>query len=574
MKPSTSNRWRIPVRVAILVAFAFALAPCSPTEAEELEAMVVATSGEDIPGRAATLGFVESPVIRPPGVAYFSATGFGSAVDTGFFRASSEGLTLLVAEGDPSPDGNGNFGTMGGHVPFVNSAGEIAFFNALTGTLGGLADSWAIFAGRGAGDSLEIVVRGNQPVPDGGGDRFSFQLHLLDFNDSGAVVFKNLTTRDVHGIWRSDRPAGGIPRIVGEGDPGPRGDGVMAGVQGVEFVLTVMNQSGQVAFLDDVITDSGALLGVYRGSGAGSLAEIARQGDPVPSGDGTFAGFDLQTALSINDGGEVSFMGLLNATSQGTANDVALFRGSGTTTTELVRKGDPTPDGNGRFLFAQPRTRAILNSRGNLLFHCHLTGASGGATEGLFLAGDQGVQQIARLNQPAPGGGVFSSFSQVRALNDDDQVAFLAFVDNGGFVDVAGLFFYENGTLISIVREGDALPGFGTITEVVTSTGLEDAVRPTRRFLNDVGQVAFAFHAGNQSGIAIASPDVCSAQQDVDLFGVSIFGTELYEACNRLTAGNVTVETGGDLTLRAGSSVVLQGGFVVEDGGKLAVVVD
>jgi adhesin HecA-like repeat protein len=51
-----------------------------------------------------------------------------------------------------------------------------------------------------------------------------------------------------------------------------------------------------------------------------------------------------------------------------------------------------------------------------------------------------------------------------------------------------------------------------------------------------------------------------------------VTGSETHRACDTLTAGpDVTVASGGNLTLRAGTRIVLQDGFHVESGGALAL---
>jgi len=57
---------------------------------------------------------------------------------------------------------------------------------------------------------------------------------------------------------------------------------------------------------------------------------------------------------------------------------------------------------------------------------------------------------------------------------------------------------------------------------------------------------------------------------DVTLPAGTITGAENHRACNTLTAGSgVTVGGTGELTLRAGTRIVLGDGFHVASGGKL-----
>ena len=65
---------------------------------------------------------------------------------------------------------------------------------------------------------------------------------------------------------------------------------------------------------------------------------------------------------------------------------------------------------------------------------------------------------------------------------------------------------------------------------------------------------------------------VCPARRD--LFNVDFYDTRLLEATELITAEQVIVRTGGQLTLKAGQEVVLMDGFEVEDGAGLAVLID
>lgn len=56
-----------------------------------------------------------------------------------------------------------------------------------------------------------------------------------------------------------------------------------------------------------------------------------------------------------------------------------------------------------------------------------------------------------------------------------------------------------------------------------------------------------------------------------NLLGQSYSGTHLVEAADAITADSVRVETGGDVTFRAGDRVVLNNGFSVENGGSFQV---
>jgi hypothetical protein len=463
--------------------------------------VVIAESGQRSPDDSGDLSELENAVTQTAGEAYFSATirENGVVQSHDLFRAGPQAgqLALVAEEGAPSPDGNGNLETFGGDIPFVNDRGGVAFGHVLENTLGGLIDSRVVLSVPVRGTALGIVARSNQVIPNTGGDRFDILLEPQGFNNAGQVAFLSVTQiSEQIGIWRGDGNPASIVRIVGVGDPTPQGDGLMTD-SAFTPGRSLLNEAGAVAFYDLIqLTAGGVRHGIFRATRFDAIVEIAREGRTIPSGPGTFASFTVlgQRQLGINDSGQVAFGAVLQGTAGGTTDNFGLFRGDGTTTVQLMRKGTPVPGGNGSFVdTAQaPASQLLLNNRGDVFFRANITGATGGSNNGLFLAGPTGQRLVARLNAPAPGGGTFESFSTLMALNNSSQAVFYALVDIGP-TSVAGLFLYEAGTLRAIVREGDTIPGYGVVTNLITSTGLEGENAPGRTLLNDLGEVVFTF---------------------------------------------------------------------------------
>jgi hypothetical protein len=135
----------------------------------------------------------------------------------------------------------------------------------------------------------------------------------------------------------------------------------------------------------------------------------------------------------------------LSNTSAGTANDDALYRLDVSSAIELIREGDPAPDGNGTLL-AFTSARMALNNARQSLFPATIAGATNGASWGVFLADETGITQVVRNGDPAPGGGTFvnlPSGAAELALNDAGQAAFQASVRGTDGFTRTGLFLYE-----------------------------------------------------------------------------------------------------------------------------------
>jgi len=110
-----------------------------------------------------------------------------------------------TAGGDPAPDNDGAFFGFG--VPVINDAGEVAFPCSFTTGSGGTA----IVRGSTAPGDRHIVVRQGNPAPDGNGNFGGFDptLATAAINGNGQVAFPTtfvgtFGTGDTSGIVRGD----------------------------------------------------------------------------------------------------------------------------------------------------------------------------------------------------------------------------------------------------------------------------------------------------------------------------------------------------------------------------------
>ena len=359
------------------------------------------------------------------------------------------GTTVVVADTTTAaPDNNGSFSNFDSSVA-LNDAGQAAYVGVLTGTSGGSSDNNGIF--RGDGTTLTQVARGGQAAPGGNGSFSSFDSRPA-LNDAGQAAFRGILTGTSDG--QSDNE------------------------------------------------------GIYRGDGT-TLTQVARTGQAAPDGNGSFSSFGFNPAL--NDAGQAAFFGALTGTSGGSSDNVGIFRGDGTTLTQLARRGQAAPDGNGSFSGFGPRP--ALNDAGQAAFFGALTGTSGGSSDdiGLFRGDGTMLTQLAREGQAAPASdgmldGVLSNLF-VPALNDLGQLAFLGDIDlqdGGPTDDELGLFFHDDLLgLTSVARTGESFDG-STITGLTFSPGgiqQDEGSGP-----NNLGQVAYGYTlADGRTGVAVWS---------------------------------------------------------------------
>jgi len=235
-----------------------------------------------------------------------------------------------------------------------------------------------------------------------------------------------------------------IAVVAAGGDHPPDGNGTF-----FDFDIPTMNQSGHVTFVATLNGTSGGAndnTGIFQGSGiAGSLNEIVRRGDPAPDGNGNFATLDANSTPVINDLGQVAFIAGLFGTFGGGTDNTGIFRGDGTAggLTQIVRQGQ-----------ALPGTGSLPNFRGGgvspFSFNEMEQVAFGVVGFGIFRSSGSGLTQIARSLQPVPGGtGTFTLLSAA-ALNDAGQVAFAD--------GILGIFRGDGSTIVHIADAGDPAP--------------------------------------------------------------------------------------------------------------------
>ena len=420
-------------------------------------------------------------------------------------HGTAAGLAQVAREGQILPDGDGRFAgftTLSWGNPVFNNAGRGVFLAELADTNSGGNVSRGIYRGDGTASGLSRVARAGQAAPDGNGSFAQFFAPTI--NDLGQTAFYGFLTgtsggsSDDVGLYFDDDTTGGVTRIARTGQAAPDGNGSFS-----SLYIPSLNDAGQVAFFAIFTGTSGGgsdNSGIYRSGGTtDGLTQIVREGQTAPDGNGRFSLFDISPVL--NDAGQTAF----NATLTGTSSDAGIFLSDDTASglTQIARAGQVVPGGNGSFSgFFGP----ALNDAGQAGFYARLTGTSGGSSDdiGIFRGDGTLIDQVARTGDAAPGGGgdsdgVLSAFVSRLALNEEGQVAFLADIDlgDGGSInDERGLFFHDDQLgLISVIRTGDAFGG-STIKNFLVSTDGD--------LLNASGQVAYAYTLDDgREGVAI-----------------------------------------------------------------------
>src|SRR5215831_16691467 len=206
----------------------------------------------------------------------------------------------------------------------------------------------------------------------------------------------------------------------------------------------------------------------------GTLRAVIQSGMVAPGG-GRFDRFDVTAqpiAAPVNTRGQVAFYATVL---HGPARE-GIFLVEGGQVTKVAAFGDSLPGGGTLAEFGAHPLPA-LNSAGHVAFAAQVAG--GRATEGVFLAGADGLRAIALAGDDAPGvpAGVLVGFD-APALNDNDELAFVASVRAGR--DLLDVLYYWNGRRLQrLVAERELLRIGGTMDQIGDPT------------LNNSGVVAF-----------------------------------------------------------------------------------
>ncbi len=295
---------------------------------------------------------------------------------------------------------------------------------------------------------LRAVVRSGLAAPGGGRfDRFDVttQPIVAPVNARCQVAFYAtvLHAPAREGLFLAE--AGRFTKIAAIGDAIP-GGGTLA-----EFAahpLPALNAIGHVAF-GAQIAGGRATEGVFLANEHG-LQVIALAGDDAPGiPAGVLASFD---APALNDNDELTFVAGVR---RGRDLLDVLYFWNGRRLQRLVAEGDRLLRIGGTMdQIGEP----ALNNSGVVAFPAAIL--KGPVLGGIFVAGARELRLLVGAGDRAPSGAMILRFSEHVAIDDEDGIAFGAYLGEGGSSREAVLRTGPEG-LVEIAVEGAAAPGGG-----------------------------------------------------------------------------------------------------------------
>ena len=361
--------------------------------------------------------------------------------------------------------------------------------------------------------TLRLVVASGQAAPGGGRfNRFDVnsQPIVAPVNGRGQVAFYASVARAkaAEGIFLATDS--GISKAAAVGDAVP-GGGVLS--EFARHPLPALNDAGKVAFGASV-AGARATEGIFLAS-EGRLKAIALSGADAPGvRNGTFVEFD---APVLNNRDEIAFVGTVR---QGRETLQALYLHSGGVLRKLVAAGDPAPRGGTFDRFGLP----AINNKGVVVFPAVIE--HGAVLGGIFALGTSELRLVAAAGQMGPRGEMLVRFSERAAVDDEDNVGFVAHLSSGTASEA--LLVANASGLTQLAVTGEAAPGggrfsafgpwpnFGDSASLAFVAAVDDGPGPLGIYIGSTGAIRRVAMVGdrlNNGGVlpALALNSVTSA---------------------------------------------------------------
>ena len=395
---------------------------------------------------------------------------------------------VIVKTGDKAPDNDGTFDLgLSGQVAVLNNCGWAAFHGSLVNTTLGRGDGEFLADGT----TRTQILRTGDPAPGGpAADVFRTLWNVPSLNDASQVLIEgdtDLNNQRANCIFRSNP----LTRLFdGLGQVAPGGNGtVFLGSPAHEW--PAFNNKGLAAFVARLTSTQGGSnddSAIYRTSTPGQLTQIAREGQPLPEGNGTFGemiyGYPYGGIVppAMNATGQVAFV------NRSGIAVVGVYRGDGKTPIKIARIGDPLPGGGTLSSFSSGTTSDI-NDLGEVVFAAVDNSVS---AYGIFKWSGGALRKIARYGDTIPNSSdTIGGTDPSARINKAGQVAFVSSVNHTNPNSHYFAMFRGDGTTTKLIaREGKATPASDTFS------GLNDSTF----CLNRSGQIAFTAHLNGTPG--------------------------------------------------------------------------
>jgi hypothetical protein len=353
-------------------------------------------------------------------------------------------------------------------------------------------------------------------TPDGVYFRYLLPTNTLVLNDAGHMAFSALlagsgiVTGDSgndRGIWSEGSGSLALVARSGEPAPGmPPGANFMGGSTGAALGINLTDLNNLGQTAFNTYAANGGA-GIWSDR-SGSLALVARA-------------YVSWNTPQLNDAGQIAFLGRVDYSESG---DGAWLSDASGSLAPVALAGDHAPgmpdDANFLPYFFTGRDTITLNNAGRTAFAAASYGTVSGFAGGIWSDRSGNLALVVRDGDQAPGlpaGVQFANTSSSGgrewashiALNDTGQIAFATYIQGPGvdYTNNESIWSERTGSLALVAREGSQAPGMSDGTNFGDLAGLVQ---------NNAGQIAFTdeFRRGVWSDVSGSLQLVASGQID------------------------------------------------------------
>src|SRR6202051_5034261 len=276
--------------------------------------------------------------------------------------------------------------------------------------------------------------------------------------------------------------------VVASGQGAPGGGSVHRIEVSSQPIVAPVNSRGQVAFYASVARAKAAE-GIFLAPVSG-ITKAAAVGDAVPGG-GVLSEFARHPLPALNDAGKIAF-GASVAGARATEGIFLVAEGR----LKVIALSGTDARGGGRGTFDR-FVRPAINNKGCITLPAIVE--HGAILGGIFVVGASELHVLVGAGETGPGGQMLVRFSERAAIDDNDNVAFVAHL--GSSAASEALLVANAGGLTQLAVTGEPAPGggrfsafgpwpnFGGNGTIAFVAGVAEATGPLGIYIGSAGAI-------------------------------------------------------------------------------------
>lgn len=436
--------------------------------------------------------------------------------------ATAAGFRLVVKTGDPAPISGAGATLSQLSGAEINAQGDVLYSALIKGPTVATSNNTMLGVARANGTN-RVVARTGWVLPTAPeGSKFTgFETMMI--NEAGNVAFASTMDppatepSSYDAVWME---SGGLKLV----DSAKINGNISGSYYGDKLRIEDMDRSGRVLYTKYHSSFSGSVLTaddyVWWLAAQGKVnREIVAQGSSqlISPGQSVKYSYIFESPTLANNG-RVIFAAQLTGSGIDTTNNDTVWVDDNSNKQILYRDGQVAPGLPSGVVFTQVRD-SFSQATGQIAFKATIGGPGVDETNSKALFSNAGgtLHLVARMGQSLPGGGTLGDSNYFQEIAGASTGFYSSFTDAEGGYGQA--FFAErNGTLRTVVRNGQPAPGFAGYTLSISTLESMRAVPGSDRFavLSDV-----------RRGVSEYSTGVWVENESFSLVPVLLGGTQI-----------------------------------------------